>query len=605
MDNLLDDGFMGYGIKITDRGREETAYGTKRGYMYLAKCESSIFGFGHGIYINYDNQYCVITSCEFNCTLHRCFRYIYAPSQAFEGGKFEGAIQTSVLNRPENYSAPIIYGDFTNAYLNPYIWDLASGVNMYEFTDTTEDVRFGQRVLTATKKGAHSAYMQEERYATTTGNVTTYSGWHKGARTLATVLHCDESAFLGGLGNFDMASIPVHNIKTQSSNYVHLIDNDLLAIDLIDNGIKLLINGHSANDVRNYYGHTPSEYTLASEKQKCALINDLLAHIDVPSWNAFDREGFKIFFKDDFRTYFPPILDDTGTIIGREAGQGINGGSIGVDIVFPTSNKVAVKANFQLRFLALHLKGDLFPYYNHMKFSVTCTDGIYELYNGTYHNIAHDSRLKDIVLPFLFNNNDGDMHPLSMRLEFSDLQKIGQTWSNEASFGFMIEGRANRHYNHNVFTSSGGALGGDISKQGKPYLLGNKLYAKISELPTVADGAMAVVGTYPAIKTPQGWMIQNLAGTLNVLKTLNSSIGPLSTGQEAYVTDYHLRANWAGSQWLFDRLVMSASELNSLHVLLGYFAVGQIAYVYDYDVEVRFTSNGWIELGSGNNIDFS
>ena len=610
LDDLLDNGFLGYGIKITDRGIAETLYGTNRGYMYFATFRSCIYGFGHGIYISYNNTYCVVTSSEFNCTLEQCFRYVYAPSKAFGGGILEGRIQTTYINRPENYDGPIIYGNFSNAFINPFIWDVATGINMIELTETSVDVRFGQRVLTATKKSNHAAYMQEQRYAQVIGGLTCYRGWHQGARTMARILHSDNSAFLGGLGNFDMGAIPVHNIKTQSSNYVHLIDNDLLALDLIDNGIITLVNGISAKDFSDYYEHIPGEFSQVDQKRKCALVNDLFRHIDVKSWSAFNREGFKIFFKDNFTDYYPPVINHDGEIIGRGAKTVGKGGDIAIDIIFPTNNKVAVNGNFHLLFIALHLKSDIFPFYSRLKFTVTCSEAgnteVFELYNGSYHDAVTDDKLKDIVLPFLFHTGDRYMHPLSMRLEFSELQKTGMTWSNETSFGFLIEGRANRHFNHNIFTSSGGALGGDITRQGLPYIFGNRTYTRISDLPTaVSDGAMAVVNHYPTIMTPQGWMIQHLVGTIGNISQLNYSMGPISIGQEAYITDYHLRANWTGSQWLFDKLVVTIQQLNELHELLGFFAEGQLAYVSDLNLELRFSvGRGWIDTDTGYEIDF-
>ena len=573
LDELLNHYYMGVGLRIKDRGRYETSE-TGRGFLYVFVCKSSITGFGHGILIDYNKKYSVVTASEFDCTINRCFRYVYSPSSAFAGGVFSGRIQTSRINSRINYAGPIIYGNFTNAFINPFVWDVPTGVNMYKFTDDTTNVRFGQRVLSATMPNNHSAFMQEERRVEEVEGTTVYSGWHDGARTLATILEGDHSAFLGGLGNYDMQALPAENIRMRAANYVHLLDNDLLAFDLIYPDIMLLINGCSQCDFKTYYGKDSSDESLDlstyEKRKKYALVNDLFQWFDVVSWSAFDREGFKIHFneiaQEDFRNYHSPIFDNNGDIIGHEAGlEGENGGDLTIDIVFPTQSSWAIPYYYRMNLLALHLKGNTFSYYRNLRFTYTTRVGTYELYDGSYVDISMSNKLADLVLPFLFNTTDiKDLHPLGMRLEFTCLEKNVESWSHESSFGFVIEGRANRHYHHNIFTSNGGSLGGDILRLGKPYLLGSKKFSSMAELPVnAAEGAIGVLNyynntdpgdiidnDYPVIKTPKEWMVQSLTGTTYELNSLASYFGGFSIGQSAFSTTLGKPVWWNGMTWV-------------------------------------------------------
>ena len=513
--------------------------------LFSSVFDLDIYGFGTGFLIDFEESTLngSLTSLELHGSITNCFRYIYSPTRAFSGGVIDCTIQTAHQNDSyPNVRTYLIEGNLDECYLNSFIWDYSS--NLALKLTNWEKTRLGPRILTILSNLNYEMMMSPI--------------------DVAGLIDEGDGLLNASVGAYDLRQLGAINGTIKGRNYIHTIDNDLLGYDKM-------------------WGQ---EDQIAA--RRIQVVTSGLDDVTILNTSPFDSEGFKMDFN-------PTVLN-------------MSNASLRVTIPMPTNSEFE-NSQVRVMLLVVHLKGINFTYFR--KMTVTATRRMFNdsrtLFENSYAGVSDG--FNDVVVPLLFPE------PFSigeLTFLFEDLGNIAIAWQdngnvpNTVRFKFAVEGRFNIHSHNNIWSASGGDMGKNILRLGKPYLLGTKKYASLSDLPSNASlGAIGLVNEiYPIMNTPNGWMIQNLAGTLNVLKTLNSSIGPLSIGQEAFVTDYRLRANWAGSQWLFDRLVMTASELNSLHVLLGYFAVGQIAYVYDYDVEVQFTSNGWIDLSTGDNIDF-
>lgn len=222
--------YKGTGIRFSDNG---TTLSHRSAYVFSINC--NIIGFGKGIYVKYNPNYADMTSLHVNSVIDQCFSYINAPSRAFNGGIIEGTIQTRAINSTDGYAEPIIKGNFTSAYINPFIWDYAVSLDIFSFTNTT-DVRFGPRVLELMK--SHYRHMGMS------------------TRDLAAITSDEQSCLLGSMGNFDLQALGAVNTALQADNYIHFVDNDLLGIDrfLPNSPVEIQTN---LTDFQRLYNSSP------------------------------------------------------------------------------------------------------------------------------------------------------------------------------------------------------------------------------------------------------------------------------------------------------------------------------------------------------------
>ncbi len=197
--------YKGTGIRFEE---PETAQSSRSTYIFTIDCH--IIGFGKGLCVDYNTLYADMTSLHVYGIMDQCFSYVYAPSRAFNGGVLEVTIQTKVINAPDGYTTPIIKGNFSMAYINPFIWDYSADLDIFEFIDT-KNVRFGPRVLELMK--SH------------------YRRMGMSTRDLAAITSDEQGCLLSSMGNFDLQALGAVNTSIQSDNYTHVIDNDFLGID--------------------------------------------------------------------------------------------------------------------------------------------------------------------------------------------------------------------------------------------------------------------------------------------------------------------------------------------------------------------------------------
>lgn len=504
--NMLEDGYKGYGIKFSHNpalldGSGNLISGAKKGICYISNVDSNIFGFGHGFVIDYSAKAADITSMELHGYIDNCFRYIHAPTRGFNGGVVDCVIQTRNQNAQGGVTEPIIQGNFTEAYLNPMIWDLSDDIDALRLSAASKKVRLGQRLLWTMRTRFRSYGFGEDASSPTR---------EEGIRSLAEITSADCGSSLGTFGNFDLNALSTVNGLIQSANYVHLVDNDLLSINSMVSGFSIGVdqNGFTAK-YSSYDG------------------------IHKPNTSPFDRDGMVFAFNNTSSS--PSAF-------------------IRVTISFPSS------CQYSLQFLAMHLKGSEYSHFSNLKVELTnSANALITLYDGSYASIQMDDNRSDIILPFIFKNGQNRI-PKSLVLTFTGFVYKGSIWAaygNNEDFKFSIEGRYNRHFNHQMFTSGGGAIGKPLTKFGKLFLSGTETYANISALPSdAASGALATIGSgnvltnYPVMKTQQGWMIQGLVGTSQSLLDLTSSLGTLAIGQQAFDTTLGMPLWWNGSGWV-------------------------------------------------------
>ena len=497
-------GYMGYGIKFTHNptlldSAGNLISGKTKGICYLTFVDSNIYGFGHGFTVDYSTKAADMTSMELRGYIDNCLRYVYAPSRAFNGGVVESVIQTREHNATDGFAEPIIQGNFTEAYLDPMIWDMNSGIDALELNPGCKKVRLGQRLLGVMRTRFRSYCMGEDVATRETG-----------MRSLAAITSADSGSSMGTFGNFDLLDLSAVNAIIQSANYVHLIDNDLLSIDKMvsDFGINV-----------EQEGFTPKYSSYGG--------------IHKPNTSPFDRGGIVFAFSNQ--------TDNPSSFIR-------------VTLNFPSS----CQKPFQ--FLAFHLKGASFNHFSNLKIEmVNSANTLMTLFDGNYANIQMDDNRSDIILPIIFK--DGQYRiAKSLVVTFTGFVYRGDVWGTAGAnedFKFSIEGRYNRHFRHQVFTSGGGAMGNPLTKFGKLYISGTETYPNMSSLPSdAASGALATVGSgtvltnYPVMKTHQGWMIQGLVGTSQALLGLSSSLGALTVSQQAFDTTLGKPVWWNGTGWV-------------------------------------------------------
>lgn len=539
----INNGYKGYGIRIKENTSEPETMWKKddergligtRGTFFLGKIDCKVYGFGHGFCCDYDDVRANVTSLDLSGYFDNCLRYIYAPSQAFGGGSITPIIQTRQINSQKGFSEAVIQGDLEGCYLNPFIWDI-DNINILNIKPS-KNISFGNRILPLLNDPYNNSGLQRifprNRIWDETANheeptFESNTDWDTNVLAAAAIIASGDYATAGSFGKYDKNALSASNANNSTFDYIHTIDNDLLSLDSVENGYT----------INTYY----------SDNFKPLTGNDSIV---VPNTSPFDKNG--MVFK----------WNDTST----------NGGELKVEIQFPSNSQK------KLQFLAIHLKGVKYTYFENLKLDLEYekidTNGHrwHEiLFNGSYTQLSrkNGAGLWDIILPFffrpnIFNSTTGTYDQISsgrrvkcITLTFSNLkQTVDISSSPKETFKFSIEGQFNKRYNKQVFTSDGGALGKDITRLGSPYILGTKVYNKISELPSNASlGAIGLITVsnnlaYPIIKTSQGWILQYLINTTQGLSTLNASIGPLTKGQSAFDTTLNIPVWWNGTGWI-------------------------------------------------------
>ena len=504
--NMLESGYKGFGIRFSHNpalldGSGNLISGAQKGICYLSQVDSNIYGFGHGFVIDYSTKAADMTSMELRGYIDNCFRYIFVPTHGFNGGVVESVIQTRKQNSMGGVTEPIIQGDFTEAYLDPMIWDLSTDVDVLRLSPNSKKVRLGQRLLGGMMTRFRSYGFGEDITSATR---------EAGIRSLATIASEDSGSSLGAFGIFDLLDLSTVRGLVQSTNYVHLIDNDLLSIDSAVSGFNITVQQQGLITKYSDYGG-----------------------IHKPGTSPFDRSGM-VFAIDN--------PEDSPSATLR------------VTINFPSS------CQYPLQFMAMHLKGSVYHFFSTMKVELTGSDNtIVTLFNGSYADIQRDDNRSDIILPFIFKDNHNPS-PKVLDILFTGFNSRSGVWTplgGHEDFKFSIEGRYCRHFWHNVFSAGGGTMGRPLTKFGKLFLSGTETYANISALPAdAANGALATIGNgsvltnYPVMKTYKGWMIQGLVGTSLMLSELNSSLGDLAIGQQAFDTTLGAPVWWNGKDWV-------------------------------------------------------
>lgn len=512
-DEVENHNYKGTGILLTDPGHAPDKTKGEQNILYLLSLECYIVGFGQGIAVKYNTAYGDMTSLHVNCYIVQCFTYVNAPSRAFNGGVLEGTIQTSSFNAKHHgtgYTEALIKGDFREAYINPRIWDASRYVDFFNFS-SAKDVRFGQRIIETMKFRSRRMGMPIQNLMTLTSE--------------------EQSPLLGAMGNHDVQQLSAVNTVVQADNFVHFIDNDLLGID------RMIQNCHVTI--------TP---------------NDKFEGFQVLNGSSiFDRNGLSITFTNTANN------DDAELVIECDMRRAITG--------FGWSAR--------LQMLAIHLKGSGYNHFENLKIENTITipyttnEVTTTYFDDEYASIPMSNGLYDVIIPLLNRHSDDSEEYSStandpdyqknlfslgkLTLTFSKLRIAGPVWGNEC-FKIAIEGRLNRREKSNIWSTVGGELGNHINRYGKPYIIGTKTigaagqsleYDTLQSLPSNASvGAIGVVAnTYPVVKTTQGWIVQNLIGTLSQIQSVMSSIGTFTVGQTAVATNLNKMIWWTGSVW--------------------------------------------------------
>lgn len=494
--------FSRFGIGILITNDSDTT--VKQSGMVLSNFNINIFGFSTGIYVNYerykdDTYQGALTSLSVHGLISRCFRYIYAPAGGFAGGVIDCSIQTGFQNQIIPASQEPIYlldGDFHGCYINSWIWDYPYSYALRS-TDT-ELMRLGPKMLDILSNPKYHMMMPS-------GN-------------LSGLINESDGLLNATIGNYDLLQLSSFFPITQARNYVHLIDNDLLSYDKI-------------------WGQADrSGYEIQVEYKNLA---NVIIHNDSP----LDREGFRMFFDKD-----------------TEPGSDFDNATLRVTIPMPTLLGLE-ENNVRILFMAVHLKSATYTHFSKLTASITLNDNTtITLHEGPYTDKAIGGN--DIILPLLPHNTyrlyPDDKIVKNISFLFEKVVKRSAIWEKYGighysdTFRFAVEGRFNIHSHNNIWSASGGDLGRDILRLGSPYLLGSKKCITIGHLPSDASlGAIGLVNdTYPVVKTPRGWMIQELAGTTSELNALPNTIGELSIGQSAFNTTLGKPVWWNGNVWV-------------------------------------------------------
>ena len=454
---------------------------------FFSSLNLDIYGFGTGFHV--ENVHGSVTSIALHGIIENCYRYVYnEKAGAFSGGVIDCTIQARERNLVDGVSPYLIEGDFKNCYLNPFIWDYPydRALKMTSW----DNVRLGSRMLTILSNLNYNMMMP--------------------VKDVSGLINAGDGLLNASVGNYDLRQLGAVNGTVKGRNYIHLIDNDLLGYD------KMWGQEDQSNDRRIQ--------VAANGFDDVVILNK----------SPFDSEGFKMNFN-------PTVTD-------------MSNASLQVTIPMPTNDEFE-NNQVRLSLLVVHLKGSRYTYFRRLKVTATkrSTGESLSLFDDSY--AALNGGYNDVVLPLMLST---PFNVSKITFLFEDLAKVEVVWQdsgavpNTVRFKFSVEGRFNIHPRNNIWSASGGAMGNHILRLNKPYLLGTKNYPKISDLPSDAShGAMGLVnGTYPVVKTPQGWMIQNLVGTTAILSSLDSGIGALSNGQSAFNTTLGKPVWWNGTNWV-------------------------------------------------------
>lgn len=436
-------------------------------------------------------QGAAVTSLMLHGVIDNCACFIYSPYRCFEGGTIDASIQVR-KNQIADYDEGLIIGDFKDCYINSKIWDY-SGKRIIELrtndSSSNKNIRFGPNTMEYLSSIYDIIQPELLSIASSQGN-----------GTLA-----------GEMGHHDLNAMGAATSYLGYKDYIHTIDNDLLSVDRAVDGVEVDVTYMDPPELEGQSG------------------------ADIP------RSGLN--------PYFTNSPFDLGGMKFFNLSTGMN---LRVEIVFPLNNAFIYRI---FNCIIVHLRNKVYNYFN----GLTITANIVSegttvqevLFNGSYHDIPTADEQSEVLIPLRQRKSLGSgdtakpFRFASLVFSFTDYVNKNNIWGNE-QFGLFLEGRLNRAVSQPVFTSSGGSLGGNITKKGMPYIFGTAPYSSLSSLPQAADGAIAVVGERPVIKTPTGWMFQQLAATTSELQSLYGC----TTGQQAYDTTLKKPVWWNGNDWV-------------------------------------------------------
>ena len=428
-----------------------------------------------------------VTSLMLHGVIDECTYFIKSPYRCFEGGVIDATLQ--VKKTRINGTDAIVSGDFKDCYINCKVWDAAL-VNIFDLqqndSQSNRNIRFGPNTM---------------EYLSSVYDVIQ-------PKLLAHAASLGNGTMRGEMGYHDLNALGAATIYLGYKDYIHIIDNDLLGIDSALEDVTIEVNEIRFQSTEPFFFQG--------------------LHYE---GSPFDLGGMKFF----------DLLDHM---------------SMSINITFP------INGAFQSRIfncVIVHLMGRKYGYFNNLRITATIpTAGsmtVTELFNGSYHQIPTADEQSEVIIPLRQRKSMGNDDPVlpsafaSLTFDFiSFVSSNNKIWATE-QFGLFIEGRLNRPVSQTVLTSSGGALGGDLTKNGKPYLLGNRNYTSLQNLPVnAAPGAIAVVAERPVIKTLSGWMYQQLSCSSQELIGLSQS--GINVGQNAFNTTLLKPVWWNGEDWI-------------------------------------------------------
>lgn len=433
-----------------------------------------------------------VTSLILHGVIDGCTCFIKSPYRCFEGGVIDTTLQVR-KDRITDYDEGLIIGDFKDCYINSKIWDAFGKriFNLLKGPDYNRNLRFGPNTM---------QYLSS-----------IYDDIDTHLLSQAASQGC--SMLRGEMGHHDLNAMGAVISHLGYRDYIHIIDNDLLSIDKVLEGINVNVS-YSGSQLPLVPIDPTSPWSMQSPQY---------------SNSPFDLGGMKFY-------------------------NLISGMHLQIEISFPSQGAFAYRF---FNCIIVHLRNSVYNYFNNLTITINASDSRSEImFNGSYHDITSADEQSEIIIPLRPRKSTGqEDSPIQFLLtsivfNFSEFVTRSNIWGDE-QFGLFIEGRLNRPVSYPVFTSSGGSIGGSIDKRGKPYIFGTALYNQLSDLPqgsAVADGAIAVVSGNPVIKTPQGWKFQQLTGSTASLSELNANY--LSAGQSAFNTTLGRPVWWNGSSWV-------------------------------------------------------
>jgi hypothetical protein len=421
----------GNGIHFTDKGN---LYNSRKGAMYVNNITANVSGFGNGILIDYNSAYADMTSTKLNLAYSlNCYRHIYAPSRAFNGGWVRGIIQSADFNDSGlGAGYCLVDGDFTNALVDVYPFD-AGRTRYLNIVGT--NVRLGQWLMSLVG----------------TAEVLTDA-------SKATFVSSDASRSIGYYGTHCLHGLMGLHNYVELHNYVHTIDDDLLGIErAYPSAVSTVVTLDGTTMTRKD----------AADADAWTLIGDSPFDTAIP---ASDYHGGYL----------------RGVVLDITGGARTSGASK-VLVVSTTISHTALNAivgtgdYLELNALAIHLKGDAYAHFNNLKVEVNGQ----EHYNGAYATVGHDNSLSDVVIPITgISNTTGTDKTIVLTLTgWVDGASLG--WNHY--FSCYIEGVTNMKPARNILTSAGGDLGAPLYYGGKKLIIpGAKTTAERQAITNIA-----------------------------------------------------------------------------------------------------------------------